>query len=117
MTRSINAVFVFAVCAVLVTDPGAQGSSTDPAALTRERQRELVRFVRQDCGACHGLTLAGGLGPPLTVEALRERPRESLIATILNGRPGTAMPPWNRFLRDTEAQWVVDRLREGFPAE
>lgn len=103
--------------AAVIADPIVCAASAEPTAPSPERQRELIRFVRQDCGACHGLTLGGGLGPPLTAEALRERPRESMVATVLNGRPGTAMPPWNRFLRETEAQWVVDRLREGFPAE
>ncbi|MDQ5878829.1 MAG: cytochrome c55X [Pseudomonadota bacterium] len=84
-----------------------------------ERQRELVRMVRQDCGSCHGMTLNGGLGPALTVEALRERdiPKESLVATIVGGRPGTPMPPWHRFLSEAEAGWIVDRLLEGFPQQ
>ena len=34
------------------------------------REAQLVRMVRQDCGSCHGMTLAGGLGPALTREAL-----------------------------------------------
>ena len=82
-----------------------------------ERQRELVHLVRQDCGSCHGMTLQGGLGPALTAAALKARdiPRESLVATIVGGRPGTPMPPWHRFLSEEEAGWIVDRLVEGFP--
>jgi cytochrome c55X len=79
------------------------------------RQKELVHLVRQDCGACHGMTLNGGLGPSLTPEALAGKPVESLVATIISGRPGTPMPPWNRFLTNGEAQWVVDHLIAGFP--
>lgn len=84
-----------------------------------ERARELVRMVRQDCGSCHGMTLNGGLGPALTVEALKIRdiPKESLVATIVGGRPGTPMPPWHRFLSEAEAGWIVDRLLEGFPQQ
>jgi cytochrome c55X len=53
---------------------------------------ELVRMVRQDCGSCHGMTLNGGLGPALTVEALKERdiPKESLVATIVRWTPRNA---------------------------
>lgn len=82
-----------------------------------ERQRELVRMVRQDCGSCHGMTLNGGLGPALSALALKERdiPKEALVATIVGGRPGTPMPPWHRFLSEAEAGWIVDRLLEGFP--
>lgn len=77
------------------------------------RQREIAHLVRQDCGSCHGLTLAGGLGLPLRPEALRDKPKESLVATILFGRPGTAMPPWAPFLSEAEAEWVVDMLLQG----
>ena len=80
-----------------------------------ERRLQLVHLVRQDCGSCHGLTLHGGLGPPLTPAALRDKPVESLVATIYGGRPGTPMPPWHRFLSEDEARWVVDELRRGFP--
>jgi cytochrome c55X len=78
-----------------------------------ERQRELVALVRQDCGSCHGMTLKGGLGPALTPEALRDKPVDSLTLTILNGRPGTAMPPWRPFVSEAEASWIVEQLRRG----
>jgi cytochrome c55X len=77
------------------------------------RQETLFRLLRQDCGSCHGLRLTGGLGPPLTAGALRDRPREMLAATVLRGRPGTAMPPWTAFLSETEADWLVSELIAG----
>ena len=79
------------------------------------RQAELVRLVRQDCGSCHGLTLKGGLGPPLVAAALADKPAEYLRYTILYGRPGTPMPPWRAFLTETDAEWIATRLLEGFP--
>ena len=85
--------------------------STDvPSA---DRQRELLHLVRQDCGSCHGLTLQGGLGPSLRPESLQDKPLESLVATIYRGRPGTPMPPWERFLSEQEARWLVERLLDG----
>ncbi|MCB1916673.1 MAG: cytochrome c [Rhodocyclaceae bacterium] len=72
-------------------------------------------MVRQDCGSCHGLTLRGGLGPALLPEALAAKPMDSLIAVVLSGRPGTAMPGWSRFVSEAEAAWIVDALRRGFP--
>ncbi len=80
-------------------------------------ERELVRLVRRDCGACHGMTLKGGLGLPLTPEALKGKPVEFLVATILDGRAGTAMPPWRPFLSEGDAEWIARRLLEGFPTE
>ena len=92
-------------------------SHAAPAAPSPERQRELVHLVRQDCGSCHGLLFRGGLGPALTPEALAERPREGLVATIVGGRPGTPMPPFRGMVSESEAEWIVDRLLEGFPPD
>lgn len=88
------------------------GAAETPGAA---RRSELVAMVRQDCGSCHGLTLKGGLGPALLPEALRDKPAFSLKATILNGRSGTAMPPWQRFMTEPEAEWIVEQLQKGFP--
>lgn len=79
------------------------------------RQKELIHLVRQDCGSCHGMTLQGGLGPALLPATLADKPAESLVATIVHGRPGTPMPPWHRFLAEDEARWIVAKLMAGFP--
>ncbi|MGR8981589.1 MAG: c-type cytochrome [Gammaproteobacteria bacterium] len=76
-----------------------------------DRQEELRNLLKQDCGACHGLTLKGGMGPPLLPEALAGKSDEFLAETILNGRQGTAMPPWQTFLTRDEAFWLVGVLR------
>lgn len=78
---------------------------------------ELVRLVRQDCGSCHGMTLQGGLGVPLTKEALAGQSAEALAIIILHGKHGTAMPPWKTLLTEAQAQWIAQRLVEGFPEE
>ncbi len=88
-----------------------------PAAPEHERARELIHIVRQDCGSCHGLTLKGGLGPALTVEALADKPAEGLVATIVGGRPGTPMPPFSTIVSEAEAEWIVDQLMRGFPPD
>ena len=88
--------------------------ATMPAAEpSQARQQELLHLVRQDCGSCHGMRLTGGLGPALTPEALRTKPAESLAATIVYGRTGTAMPPWRRFMSEAEADWLVARMIDG----
>lgn len=81
------------------------------------RQRVLVHMVRQDCGSCHGMKLTGGLGPPLTREAMTALPLESVVATIFHGRKGTPMPPWSAMLNEAEARWIAVRLQQGFPEE
>jgi cytochrome c55X len=32
---------------------------------------------------------------------------------ILHGRPGTPMAPWQPFMSETEATWLVQQLLEG----
>ncbi|MGR2689738.1 c-type cytochrome [Pelomicrobium sp. P1] len=90
----------------------AAGEAPSPA-----RQGELLALLRHDCGSCHGLTLRGGLGPPLLPSALSGKDPQGLAAAILHGRPGTAMPPWSRFLSEDEAAWLAHRLLEGVPDE
>lgn len=75
------------------------------------RQDELRNLLNHDCGACHGLTLKGGLGPALLPETLAGKPDDALVATILDGRPGTAMPPWRPFITQDEARWLIGVLR------
>jgi len=79
------------------------------------RRSELVNMVRQDCGSCHGLTMKGGLGPPLLPAVIAGRDPELMRAIILYGLRGTAMPPWRPFLSDAEAAWIVKTLKEGLP--
>ncbi len=76
-----------------------------------ERQTTLRNLLNHDCGACHGLTLKGGLGTSLLPEALEGKPDEFLISTILEGRKGTAMPPWQPLMTHDDAAWLLSFLR------
>lgn len=91
------------------------GTAAGPAAaeIPAARQAELKHLLVQDCGSCHGLTFRGGLGSPLTPEALAGKDPQALRDTILNGLPGTAMPPWRPFVTPEEAAWLVQVLLEG----
>ncbi len=103
-----------AVAAALLPAAARAG---EPSPITPERQHQLVRMVRQDCGSCHGMRLTGGLGPALTREALADKPVEGMAATIFHGRPGTPMPGWRTMLSEAEAQWIASQLMAGFPPE
>lgn len=87
------------------------GLAAEP--LSAARRAQLHDLLVQDCGSCHGLTMHGGLGPALLPATLRDRPRELLIDTVMNGRPDTAMPPWAPLLSRDEAAWMIDELRRG----
>lgn len=87
-----------------------QSAIADPVPA---RKAELLHLLRHDCGSCHGMTLKGGLGPPLLPDTLASKPSELLALTILDGREGTAMPPWRGELSVEEVNWLVDRLQKG----
>lgn len=99
---------VLASLVALFSTPSLAG--TDVPA---ERQSEILYLLRHDCGACHGLQLTGGLGPPLTASALGGKPAALLEQTILFGRPRTPMPPWDGILAPLESAWLVKQLKAG----
>lgn len=95
------------VAAALLMIPGV---SAQAAELPPDRAVALERLVIQDCGSCHGLTLKGGLGPDIRAETLAGTDPETLTTIILDGVPGTAMPPWRPLLSEEEAQWISEYL-------
>jgi len=74
---------------------------------------KLADLVRQDCGSCHGLTLKGGLGKPLTASHLAQWDRDQVTAIILDGVASTPMPPWRALLTEPQARWIADALKSG----
>jgi cytochrome c55X len=86
------------------------GAEVSPA-----RAAELEHMVVQDCGSCHGMTMKGGLGSALTQEALAHADPEGLALIILDGVPGTAMPPWRPLITEEEAMWIAAFLLEEHP--
>lgn len=76
-------------------------------------EKTLGNLLVQDCGSCHGLQMKGGLGPALLPDNLKNKSDATLVSTILDGRPGTAMPPWRTMLNESQARWMVKQLRRG----
>lgn len=88
-------------------------AQTAIAEINLARQNELLYFIKHDCGSCHGMTLKGGLGPALLPKTLSAKPKSYLVATILEGHPNTAMPPWKSMLSHDEAVWITEQLQNG----
>lgn len=78
-----------------------------------KNKEELIHILKHDCGSCHGMTLKGGLGPSLMSERLKLQSLESITNTIMLGRPGTAMPPWQKLLSKEDIEKMAVILREG----
>lgn len=107
----LTLLFAFMTC-IIVYPAYASNDS-----LTQERQNQLIHLLKQDCGSCHGMTLKGGLGPALLPENLKGKPTLFLKNTILMGRPGTAMPPWQGILTEQESLWLIKQLQQGINDE
>lgn len=107
--RRISVALAGAIAAVTISTASAE-LRVEPSA---QRQSELIYLLKQDCGSCHGMTLKGGLGPPLLPATLAGKPEQLLVNTVLFGRPGTAMPPWQGLLVEAEARWLIGQLRQG----
>ena len=60
----------------------AAGLHAQPAPPTAQRQQELVRMVRQDCGSCHGLRLPEPVKEKEEVDPVLLRPVDDLELTV-----------------------------------
>jgi len=99
---------IFSISAVI-----SYSSSATEVKLTEKRKQSLIHLLKQDCGSCHGMTLKGGLGPALLPKNLKDKPTLLIKNTILFGRPGTAMPPWQGILTEQEVIWLTQQLQQG----
>ena len=76
----------------------------------------------QNCAMCHGATgsraTTGRMQPPprdfTTPEAAVELTRKRMIASITNGRPGTAMMGYSQQLSQGDIEAITDFIREAF---
>lgn len=79
------------------------------------------------CSVCHGEDGSGALWgrtslnpPPVNFrvqDRIRDLPRERMIHSVTNGRPGTAMTAYETQLSAEEIASVVDYIRENFMIE
>lgn len=106
--RALSIAILLIAFAVVFSAKAQTGDQPSPV-----RQSELFHLLKHDCGSCHGMTMKGGLGPALTPAALKGKSESFLVQTILKGRPGTPMPPWEAMLSHQEAVWLVKELMNG----
>lgn len=78
-------------------------------------EEKLLNLLKHDCGSCHGMSLKGGLGPPLY--DLSHRNWKEIASIIEHGRSGTAMPPWKIILSQEEIHWLAQYLTKIQPVK
>jgi cytochrome c55X len=101
--------YLFLAVVALLSPAPLAAAADIPAA----RIAELEKLLVHDCGSCHGMTRKGGLGSPLLPEALAAKDSQALADVILDGVPGTPMPPWRPLLSRDEALLLADMLKKG----
>jgi cytochrome c55X len=57
--------------------------------------------------------MKGGLGRPLLPKNLAGVDAETIARIVLDGVPGTPMPPWRGLLSESEALWIAQTLKTG----
>lgn len=97
--------------AAVLSAMAAVSASADSTVSAHEQQ--LEHLLKHDCGSCHGMTMKGGLGPPLLPASLKERDEDDIVQMILHGSPAKAMPPWGALLTASDARWIARRLKQG----
>ena len=112
MIRNVSR-WSFGVLAAAVCLFSAEALSAPDSA----RKEELRYLLEQDCGSCHGLTRKGGLGSPLLPENVADSSDQDMLEIILEGIPGTAMPPWKYLLSEDDAMWLIQLIRKGLDHE
>ncbi|NGZ06819.1 MAG: cytochrome c [Magnetococcales bacterium] len=111
-TQTIGHSICVALVGLIGTLVAVNGSAAE-SLVTQARQNQLVHLLRHDCGSCHGMTLKGGLGPPLLPENLVGKDAQWLEDVIHYGVPERAMPPWEGLLTRAEIRWLVEQLLKG----
>ncbi len=107
---SLVTVAFYFFCSLLIFLAYDADAKESLKALNKKQKQELIYLLTQDCGSCHGLTLQGGLGPPLLKKNLKGKPKAYLTTIIKHGRSGTPMPPWKDILTDQQINFLADYL-------
>ena len=71
----------------------------------------VEKVFEKECQGCHGPNHEGGVGSDLRPNVIGKKNAYMLAETILNGRPGTAMPPFKSKFNKADADKMVDYLQ------
>ncbi len=71
----------------------------------------VEKVFEKECQGCHGPNHEGGVGSDLRPKVTAKKNAYMLAETILNGRPGTAMPQFKEKFTKADADKMVDYLQ------
>lgn len=93
----------------------AEGASSKTLAI-EELMQTGKEVYDANCAVCHQGKGEGvpGVFPPIAGSPIAKGPLENHLATVLYGRPGTAMPPYEALLDDLKLAAVITYERNAF---
>ena len=71
----------------------------------------VEEVFEKECQGCHGPNHEGGVGSDLRPSVIAKKNAYTLSETILNGKAGTAMPPFKEKFSKDDADKMVDYLQ------
>jgi nitrite reductase (NO-forming)/hydroxylamine reductase len=72
---------------------------------------DVEKVFERECQGCHGPNHEGGVGSDLRPAVISKKNAYTLSETILNGKPGTAMPEFKEKFSKGDADKMVDYLQ------
>ena len=72
---------------------------------------DVEKMFEKECQGCHGPNHEGGVGSDLRPSQITKKNSYVLAEAILNGRAGTAMPPFANKMNKGDADKMVDYLQ------
>lgn len=97
----------FAALESKVTPSKAAPSPTSAA----EQFKPVVKLYQDACSGCHGPQRQGATGPALIPQRIGGVGDEFIKTILLNGRPGTAMPPWKGVITDSQISDLISYIK------
>lgn len=82
-----------------------------PAPSPAAEVKPIVKLYQDTCGGCHSPNRQGATGPALIPQRIGGLGDDFLKAVILNGRPGTAMPPWKGVLSEEQINDLLKYIK------
>jgi mono/diheme cytochrome c family protein len=98
------------VCALALVGCGREGAIVK---LTGDAVNGGVLFTNS-CATCHGADGKGTTSGVNLHEPAKNDSQEEIVSTILNGRPGTAMPAWGNTYSDQQIANLYAYVKTSF---
>lgn len=111
LTLLLAAALLFSACTQESTGKVDKPVSGSGDGVVKVSDEEVRKLFLDNCSGCHGANREGALGPALIAERLANISDDELKNKIINGVPGSAMPPWKGTLSEERIDALVKFIK------